>query len=48
MNKIESFDTTKLFKEFKELWVLNKKYCRTEKRNVTERLPLPDGIFINK
>jgi hypothetical protein len=47
MNEIKPFDTSKLFKEFRGLWVLNKKYCRTGKRNVTERLPLSKGIFIN-
>ena len=47
MNEIKPLDTSKLFKEFKGIWVLNKKYCRTEKRNVKERLPLSKGIFIN-
>ena len=45
--EIKPFDTSKLFKEYRGLSVLNKKYCCTEKRNVTEKLPLLKGIFIN-
>jgi len=44
--EIKPFDTSKLFKEYRGLRVLNKKYCRTEKRNVTEKLPLSEGVFI--
>ena len=45
--EIKPFDTSKLFKEYRELSVLNKKYCCTENRNVTEKLPLSEGEFIN-
>ena len=45
--EIKPFDTSKLFKEYRGLSVLNKKYCFTENMNVTERLPLSEGEFIN-
>ena len=45
--EIKPFDTSKLFKEYRGLSVLNKKYCYTKNRNVTERLPLSEEEFIN-
>ena len=45
--EIKPFDTSKLFKEYRGLSVLNKKYCCTENKNVIERLPLSEGEFIN-